>query len=69
MESPHPAVAAAVAAAAATACEPDLHPCLQPTIHMIKQLLKEKGIKLRGKTRKAYMLKLLEAADAAEAGK
>jgi len=36
---------------------------------MIKQLLKEKGIKLRGKTRKAYMLKLLEAADAAEAGK
>ena len=34
---------------------------------MIKQLLKEKRIKSRGKTRKAYMLKLLEAADAAEA--
>ena len=55
----NPASVAAAAARAAAPIEADLEPRVRPTVEMLKQMLRDRGIKLRGKTKKADLLQLL----------
>jgi len=63
----NPASVAAAAARAAAPIEADLEPRVRPTVEMLKQMLRDRGVKLRGKTKKADLLQLLAASEDAVA--